>query len=255
MMHSSNTRAYSRFIPSEEIVAESVTQWRFSAVDGSELPPLLEPGVAPGLLPEVEPEPQGPVVAEADHQALLLQAQEQALAQGQAEGVEHGRNEAEREWQQRMDDYVSGEGRNVAQRMDALLGALDASLGELQQKMAQELLQLACDIARQVVRQELASNPQALLPVVREALDMLVAEGRPSVVRLNPRDLEVLDAPLREAYGQGKVQWQADAAIAAGDCVVESGGTVIDGGLDKRWRRAVAALGLVSAWQESGDGR
>ncbi|MBO1925853.1 hypothetical protein J4711_14405 [Staphylococcus epidermidis] len=28
-----------------------------------------------------------------------------------------------------------------------------------------------------------------------------------------------------------------DAAIAAGDVKVESGGSEIDGGLDKRWRR------------------
>jgi flagellar assembly protein FliH len=253
MMHSSNTRAYTRFIPSEEIVADSVTQWRFSAVDGSDPLPLPDPVVLPEVAhEEVE---VTPVVAEAEHQALLLQAQEDALAQGHAEGAEQGRSEAEREWQQRMDDYVSGEGRNVAQRMHQLVGALDASLGDLQQKMAQELLQLASDIARQVVRQELASNPQALLPVVREALDMLVTEGRPAVVRLNPQDLEVLEEPLREEFGQGKLQWQADASIAGGDCVVESGGTVIDGSIDKRWRRAVAALGLVSAWQESGDGR
>ena len=251
MMHSSNTRAYTRFIPSEEIVADSVTQWRFSAVDGSDLLPLPEPAAEA----DVPVEAAEPVVAEAQHQALLQQAHEDALAQGHAEGEEQGRSEAVREWQQRMDDYVAGEGRSVAQRMDQLVATLDTGLSELQQKMAQEVLQLACDIARQVVRQELSSNPQALLPVVREALDMLVAEGRPAVVRLNPQDMEVLEAPLREEFGQGKVQWQADAAIASGDCRIESGGSVIDGSLDKRWRRAVAALGLVSAWQESGDGR
>lgn len=242
---SSSSRHYSRFIPSEEIGAEAVTQWQFAAVDGSDLLPLPE-------AQEVV-EAAAPVVDEAEHEALLQQAREQARAEGHAEGMAQGRAEAGLEWQQRMDDYVAGAGQDTARRMDTLVRALDASLGELQQRMAQELLQLACDIARQVVRQELSGNPNALLPVVREALGMLVAEGRPATVRLNPADLDTLEAPLREEFGQAKVQWQADAAIAVGDCLVESAGTVIDGGLDKRWRRAIAALGLVSAWQEAAD--
>lgn len=245
MVTGSGSRAYTRFIPSEEIGADAVTQWRFGAVDGSDLLPLPEPQEAA--------EAAAPVVDEAEHLAQLAQAQQQAHAQGHAEGVAQGRSEAGLEWQQRMDDYMAGAGQETAHRMEGLVGALDASLSELQQRMAQEVLQLACDIARQVVRQELKSNPQALLPVVREALDMLVTEGRPATVRLHPQDLEHLEQPLRQEFAQHKLQWLADADVAPGDCLVESSGTVVDGGLDKRWRRAVAALGLVSAWQESSD--
>ena len=37
-----------------------------------------------------------------------------------------------------------------------------------------------------------------------------------------------------------------------GDCRVESAGMAVDGTLDKRWRRAIAALGLTEAWREGG---
>jgi flagellar assembly protein FliH len=244
----SSTRAYTRFIPREEIGDDAVTQWRFGAVDGSDLLPLPEPEEAAAV--ETAPPPP-PVVDEAEHLQLLAQARQEARAQGHADGLAQGRAEANLEWQRRMDDYVAGAGHETAQRMQALVGALDASLSELQQRMAQEVLQLACDIARQVVRQELKSNPMALLPVVREALDMLVTEGRPVTVRLHPQDLEHLEQPLQQEFAQHKLQWLADADLAPGDCRVESSGTVVDGRLDKRWRRAVAALGLVSAWQEA----
>ena len=246
---------YSRFIPSEEIGADAVTQWRFAPVDGSGLLPLPLPvEVADDVVVADEPAPPpAPVVDEAEHLAALQRTSEQAQAQGHAEGQAQGRAEATREWQQRMDDYAAGPGRDTAQRMAALVGALDTSLTDLQQRMAQELLQLACDIARQVVRHELTANPQALLPVVREALDMLVTEGRPATVRLNPQDLDYLQAPLQKEFAANKLQCQADPEVAPGGCMVESGGTVIDGSLDKRWRRAVAALGLVSAWQEAAD--
>ena len=102
-----------------------------------------------------------------------------------------------------------------------------------------------------MVRQELRSQPQALLPVIREALDMLVDESRPVTVRLNPADFELLDEALRTEHGaHSRIQWLGDASIAPGDVKVESGGAEIDGGLDKRWRRAVAALGLVSTWYD-----
>ena len=238
MTHSYNPRSYSRFIPSEEV--GDVTQWQFGAVDGSDLlPPVAEP----------EPEPLPVVFDEPTHLAALEAARAEGFEQGQA----HGEEKAGLEWQQRMDDYIAGEGREVAQRLEQAVQAADASLAGMQQHVAQEVLQLACDIARQVIRQELAGQPLTLLPVVREALGMLVAEGRPATVRMNPADFNVLEKPLSEAYAGAKVQWLPDAAVAEGDCFVESAGTVIDGSLGRRWERAIASLGLSSPWDAGKD--
>src|SRR5690606_27695116 len=133
---------------------------------------------------------------EAQHQALVQQAREEGYAQGLAEGQEQTRLQ----WQQRMDDYVAGQGREGAERLARLAQALEESFTGMQQGMAQEVLQLACDIARQVVRQEVAGNSLAVLPVVREALAMLVSEARPATVRLNPGDWAALEQPLREEF-------------------------------------------------------
>ncbi|WP_406624245.1 FliH/SctL family protein [Acidovorax sp. SDU_ACID1] len=238
-------RHYTRFIPSEEI--GDVTRWQFGSVDGSEVlhAAIAEPDAGPS---EVPPAPPG--VDEAEHQSLVQQAREEGYARGLAEGQE----QAHLQWQQRMDDYVSGQGRETAERLAGLAQAVEASLAGLQQGLAQEVLQLACDIARQVVRQEITGNPRAMLPVVREALDMLVSEGRPATVRLNPADWAALEQPLRGEFGAARIQWLPDATVQPGDCSVESGGAVVDGSLDKRWRRAIAALGLASAWAESGHG-
>jgi flagellar assembly protein FliH len=87
--------------------------------------------------------------------------------------------------------------------------------------------------------------------VVREAVDMLAADGRAATVRLNPADFAALDGALRAEHGaQSKVQWISDASVAQGDVRVDSGGAQVDAGMDKRWRRAVAALGLVSTWYD-----
>ena len=259
-------RSHSRFIPQEEIDDKSVVQWRFGAVDAPRSLSIGAPATlqsfSTSLAPAaevVEAAPEEPeIVASAWDEAQVEQMLLQARAEGHAQGLEQGRAQAQQEWQQRMDDYVAGAGRSSAQRVDAVIEGLDASFKQLQGSMAQDLLQLACDIARQVVRQELRSQPQALLPVVREALDMLVTEGRPATIRLNPADFEALEPALQSEYGaHSRIQWLADAGVAAGGVKVESGGAEVDAGLDKRWRRAVAALGLVSTWYDgdrSGEG-
>ncbi|WP_199740192.1 flagellar assembly protein FliH [Acidovorax sp. FJL06] len=238
MMPSSNQRSYSRFIPSEEV--GDFKQWKFSAVDGSD---LVEP----------EPEPAPEISVEVDEAAAEQALQQQACDDAYAEGFAQGQAQTALEWQRRMDDYIAQQGQEAAQRVQAVLQTLDASLIDMQQQMAQQLLELACDIARQVVRQELSVNPNALQPVVREAVGMLVTEGRPAMVRLNPLDMEAMAQPLREELDGPGVQWVADAAVPAGGCLVESAGTVVDGSLDKRWQRAIAALGLESPWS-GGEG-
>lgn len=233
MMPSSNSRAYTRFIPSEEV--GTFTQWKFGAVDGSD---LVEPEPEPVAELPAEPDP-------AEQQALLQQACDDAFAEGFAQG----QAQTALEWQRRMDEYIAHQGREAAERLQGVAQALETSLAELQQQMAQQLLELACDIARQVVRQELAVNPNALLPVVKEAVTMLVVEGRPATVRLNPADMDAMAQPLREEVDAPGLQWVADGAVPAAGCLVESAGTVVDASLDRRWQRAIAALGLQSPWE------
>jgi flagellar assembly protein FliH len=194
---------------------------------------------------------------------LALQAAEEAARQERhqqecedayAQGLKKGREDTSIEWQQRMDDYIAGEGQEMARRLDAVVQALDASLQAMQQHMAQDVLQLACDIARQVVRQELHVNQDALKPVVTEALEILVSDGRPATVRLHPADHAAVSASLREQFAGTPVQWVADAQVALGGCLVDAAGTVVDASLEKRWQRAIAPLALDSAWAGDGHG-
>ena len=238
MTASSKNRPYSRFIPREEVGA--VTQWQFGAVDGSD-------AVVVEALSEPQVDEAERAAEEAAQQVRVQQASDEAYERGLAQG----RDEATAEWQRRLDEYVEGQGREAAERLVAATEALQGTLDGMQQQVAQEVLQLACDIARQVVRQELRSNPDALAPVVKEALAMLVADGGAATVRLHPADYDQVGTALQAT--PATVQWIADAAVPPGGCLVDAAGTVVDGSLEKRWQRAVAPLGLDSAWSGGGD--
>lgn len=224
-------RNYSRFIPGEEIGA--VEQWDFGAVDTASL--LLAAQVAKR--------------EEATDQAK----HEVARQEGYAEGFVQGRAQATLEAQRQIADYMANQAHDAAKNFAAIFESATSQLADVEQVIARGTLELACELARQVLRHELSINPNALQPVIREVLGLLVAETKTAVVKLNPLDLEVLEDVLRAEFSSFSPTLLADATITRGGCVVESAGTVIDGTLETRWKRALASLGLSLAWERPED--
>ena len=271
-----------RFIPSEEIDSQRVRQWDFGSVRRSgrqgfsampemTLNTALAAPAEDDLVQELpseesqDPEaqavldvveeltPVAPTFSEEELAQRIEEAAQQAREQGYQQGLEQGMQKAAQEWQARMSDYQNNLGRETALRLNEVLHTAQTAVQGLSQEIAPDLLQLATDVARQVVRQELRCNPQALQPVVAEALDMLGAETKPALVRLNPEDFKHLEVHLRTALPNPKVEWLADPSVVEGGCLVESQGAQVDGSLERRWQRAVAALGLVSTWYEGAN--
>lgn len=220
-------RNYTRFIPGEEIGA--VEQWNFSAVDTASL--LLAA--------------QAKVREEASDQVKLEALRQEGFAEGFVQGQAQTRLEAQRQ----IADFIADQGQQAAQNFIQLFASVQAQQADTEQVMARGVLELACELARQVLRQELAVNPEALRSVIREALGLLATENKSALVRLNPADLEVLEEAVRAEFSSLSLTLIADASLTRGGCVVESAGTVVDGTLEKRWMRAIANLGLNSPWE------
>lgn len=210
------------FIPSEDIAGYSA--WQFGNVDPNAIQNDLSGGTTD---PEVLRE---------------------AHARGVAEGHAAGREEAFAEAQAQMASYFATHGQDTAQRLAGLLAKAEAGLADAQQDIARGTLEIACALARQVLRREMALDKAALVPVVREAIGMLQADGKSACVRLAPPDFEALEAHLRAEFAGQPVTVVTDAGIAPGDCRIESAGAVVDGGVATRWSRAVASLGLSMPW-------
>lgn len=215
-------RNYARFIPGEEI--DAVAQWRFGDMD-----------------PESSRSPER-VLEETQKDESLRQ-------QGYAEGFVQGRAQAMLEAQRQINEFTQQQGEQAARQLAELLRNTQSRLDAAEQIAAQAVLELVCDLARQVLRQEITTNPNVLLPVIREALGMLFADSRSVQLRLNPQDLEVLQPVLQEEFATANLVLSADAAITRGGCQIESAGTVVDGRLEKRWARAIRQLGQNEPWE------
>ena len=219
-------RNYTRFIPGEEIGA--VEPWSFGAVDTR----------AVLLAAQVKVQ-----------QASAERAQDEALRQEAfAQGFEQGRAHAVVEAQRQMADFVTQQGQGAGQQMARLFEQAQAQLALAEQTLAQGVLEIACELARQVLRRELATDPNSLQPVLREALGLLMADGKSTVVRLNPSDRDTLANGAPNELAGLALTLVADPSITPGGCVIESAGTVVDATVQKRWLRAIGTLGLTMPW-------
>lgn len=221
-------RNYTRFIPGEEIGA--VEQWSFGAVDTASV--LLA------------------AQAEAREEASDQIRQEALKQEGYAEGFVQGQAQTTLEAQRQITDFITNQGQAAAQHFAQLFASVQAQQSDTEQVVARGVLELACELAHQVLRHELSVNPKSLQSVIREALGLLVADSKSAVVRLNQVDLEILEEGVRAEFLSLSLTLIADAKVTPGGCVIESAGTVVDGTIEKRWMRAIANLGLNSPWEE-----
>lgn len=157
---------------------------------------------------------------------------------------------------QAMQEEVIREGYNAgleeaqaqAARLAAVLQNIEDASQAMQERLADEILELTLDIANQIVRTSLKVRPELILPLVRDAVQALPAvQGEPMLV-LNPADADFVRERLAEELERGHWRIAADAALPPGGCRIESAGGDVDATLGKRWSRVMEALGKEHVW-------
>ncbi len=162
-------------------------------------------------------------------QALGYQAGQEA---GYAAGLEAGRAEM----------------RAEAERFAAFASAFDEALRSARDMLADDLAQLALDLAQQVVRQHVQLDPGTVLAAAREALAAEPAlSGAPQLI-VGPADLPVVEAYLQEELDARGWTVRVDPSVERGGCRAQAASGEIDATLPTRWERVAAALGHSSEW-------
>lgn len=159
---------------------------------------------------------------------------EQIFQQAQKDGFEAG--------------YKEGQAKAVgeATRFTRAATKLESALKELDSGVADELLSLALELARQVVRSEISARPESLIEVVREALGQLPHQH--ASIFLNPEDASLLRSYMGDQLAHAGHRIHEDVKLARGDCILEAGGSHLDASVATRWRRVLENLGLDNAW-------
>lgn len=192
----------------------------------------------------MEPPPPPPIdFAALD--AMREGARKEGYAQGYSQGQTQGYGDGHRE------GYARGlEGaRNEASRLQEIAGNFQQALGRVDAEIADALISLALDVARQLVRKTMDIDPAALVPAARELLNAEPPLSGAPCLLLNPDDVALVETHMRGELEAAGWTLRADATVARGGCIASAASGELDGTLATRWERVIKALGRTDPWE------
>jgi flagellar assembly protein FliH len=134
------------------------------------------------------------------------------------------------------------------QMVRTLLSSINRQSSEINQQLADELLELALEIARRLVHDTLEVRRDAIVPVVQEAIAQLARPLAQPILTLCPQDAAV----VREHMGEQLIAdgWKIveDPTLARGGCKLHTLASQADATLGVRWQHLTAALGKSTPW-------
>lgn len=230
--------------PDDQEQAE-VRHWPLPDVASDELrrPPVnpfgfdlqREPDSSEGETLEVKP------LTADELEAIRESAREEGLAEGRMEGLKQGHAEGFAQGREeglsagRDEGYAQGQ---VAAKVDVdraiaawetLARQLEKPLQAVDLKVEQQLVALVAALARAVIRTEIATNPDVIHAVIREAVSVLPLNTPQLVLTLSPEDRTLVEASYSESQLRER-GWtlRTDAALARGDCQLETDTSRVD---------------------------
>ncbi|MEM5330187.1 flagellar assembly protein FliH [Paraburkholderia sp. JHI2823] len=198
--------------------------------------------------PPPPPTPDEAAAFEAQLQHLRDTAHQEGLKSGHVAGQALGYQAGHEQGRQQGFEQGQAEARAQAAQLAALASRFSDALETAQAGVAETLVELALDIAQQVVRQHVQHDPTALVAVARE---VLAAEpqlaGSPQLV-VSPADLPIVEAYLMEDLEARGWTVRTDPTIERGGCRAQAATGETDASIRTRWERVTAALGKARPW-------
>jgi flagellar assembly protein FliH len=217
--------SYARFIPREEL--GEVSSWQPGAFGRRATD---KPGAQP---------PAGPAAPAA---APLSEEQQRERTAERHAARQAGYQDGYRDGTAALESFKQHFAAQAMAQVGALVEAFDAQQRTLDARIADALARTAVQIARQVVRSELAQRPELVVRVAEDALDAVVLTARHVTLRVHPQDLPLVAEGAQEALAARGARVAADETIERGGLLIDSEAGIVDARIATRWAQAAAEL-------------
>lgn len=173
-------------------------------------------------------------------QKLKQRAQEEGAAAGQASGYTEGYAAG----------YANGaqQAQQEASEMHALLENLHLGLAQLDQEVAQGLLDLAINIARKMTVETLQVKPEIILETIRSAVSSLPQFNQNPHLILHPDDAELVHRHMNEELQHAGWKIFTDPHMQRGGALVKTAHSLVDASVEARWERIMQSFGQDHSW-------
>ena len=134
------------------------------------------------------------------------------------------------------------------QHVRALADTFSTALQDADQLIANEVLDLALQLAKGMLKNALQVKPELILPIVRDAIEYLPVLQQPALLVLHPDDAATVRAGIGEELDKGGWRVVEDPSVGRGGCKVDTATNQIDASAAARWQRLSHALGKEVDW-------
>lgn len=170
----------------------------------------------------------------AEQEQRLADEIEARVAQARQDGYEQGKTEAFEQAIAANADKIE----ELQKKSAALFEDLFKQIDEHSKLAEQECVRLAVTVAEKLVGTAVEINPEYLIPLVNQAIEMS-GTSRIDKVRVSPQDMEFIEVvgvtKLLKGY-DASWTFESDPTIKAG-CVMETSAGTIDFQIDQAWER------------------
>lgn len=158
-------------------------------------------------------------------------ARKEALDKGYKDGLEKGLSEGK------------GQMLQQAKNLQSLITSLAEPLKDFDEQVESELVELAIQIAKQIIRRELKTDPGQIVAVVREAIAALPSSSHQIKLHLHPEDANLVKTALQlEESASDRWHIIEDPVLARGGCRVLTENSQIDATIENKLTTLIASL-------------
>lgn len=181
-------------------------------------------------------------------------SQASAIAKINQQDLENAREAARREGQVLgfQEGYAEGliEGQNAGKekmeleitQFQAVAIKFSEQLAEINQAMGKDILDFAIDLAQAITKSKLEIDPEAIIPILREAIDCLPSVQQPAQINMHPDDALIVKSHMTGELNAAGWRIVSDSHLERGGCTLETSQNLIDATLTTRWGRLTEAL-------------
>ncbi len=154
----------------------------------------------------------------------------------------------------RADGMREREGRDAAesQQLKNLLASVARQSDEFNKRIAQDILELALEVARKMVHQTLAVRPEVIVAVINDALAHTALPAGAATIALHPDDAALVRHHIGDDLAASGWRIVEDGGMSHGGALLQTAATRTDATMNTRWQRLCSALGLSTKWLASG---
>lgn len=165
---------------------------------------------------------------------IRQEAFKKGFEEGKEAGMEAGMEEGKILLIQAHQDSLSQEVGRFVEDLDFAYERVSEAMDRWYLEAESRVAEIICEATQRLIQMELATNPDAVLGIVREAISQ-TGQSRKARIRINPFDLpkitEHRDELLASSKGLRSIEIIDDPSVTGG-CIIESDGGVIDASLE-----------------------